>query len=167
MAADTSLIARYEGQRRERLLTFLLPLATVVLLLGLLYEVGQWMVATGERPIIVIEVMVVLALLVSSGAGTWSLWRGQVRRAQLLFVGLCCVGVPGSILLHGVLRGLDGVQFMELVLLAAVPVVVGNLGDIPWIVAATLIVNASTLALLDGLHAVLPLWQFCTPRRSS
>lgn len=159
MSETTSLITRtereiyldYERQRRVQMLRIIAPafavFCVVVLLVIAVVLLTLPLPPQLQEALVVTEVMLGGCVL-GLGAGLLALARNWLNLATAFVAGTSALGVAGSLAIWGRYSGLDPFAMLELTPFSVVIILAGILGNVWWILGATVVMNGATVALL-------------------
>ncbi len=141
----------YERERRIRMLssvtpTFMVICAVVAAFLALALLVLPESVIAHSALLVTIGML--LCCIVMLGLGFVAVRRQRLNLATALVAGTSALGTSASLAIWSAYLGMDPFAMIELTPFSVVIVLAGLLGNVRWVVAATLVMNAATIVLL-------------------
>jgi signal transduction histidine kinase len=141
----------YEHERRVRMLSSITPIfmaicAAVVVILGLALLVLPESVVAHSALLVTMGMLA--CCVVALGLGLVAARRGHLNLATALVAGTSALGTSSSLAIWSAYLGMDPFAMIELTPFSVVIVLAGLLGNIRWVVLATLVMNVATVSLL-------------------
>jgi signal transduction histidine kinase len=148
---EREIYLEYERQRRVQMLRIIAP--AFALFCGIVLLVIAAVLLMLPMPPQPQAALLMTAALLSGcvlglGAGLVALWRNWLSLATAFVAGTSALGVAGSLAIWGRYSGLDPFAMLELTPFSVVIILAGVLGNIWWILGATVVMNGATVALL-------------------
>ncbi len=148
---EREIYQEYEQQRRIQMINSITPVFVVVcavvavILLGVLLVLPE---GTGARQALLVTSAMLGCCVAGLGAGLLAARRGNLNVATAFVAGTSALGTSASVAIWSAFIGLDTFAMIELTPFSVVIVLAGLLGNVRWIVAATVVMNVATLLLL-------------------
>lgn len=153
----------YERERRLQMLRTLTPAfmaicAIVAAVLAVALVVLP--VPPTAREGLLVTTAMLAACIITLGLGLLAIRRERLNLATALVAGTSALGTTASLAIWSRYLGLDPFAMIELTPFSVVIVLAGLLGNVRWIIGATLVMNAATTVLLalapqaSGLQSV-------------
>jgi signal transduction histidine kinase len=148
---EREIYLSYERERRVRMLNAITPafmticaIVAAILALGLLV-LPESLIAHSA---LLVTIVMLACCVVGLGLGYLAVRRGWLNVATALVAGTSALGTSASLAIWSQYLGLDPFAMIELTPFSVVIVLAGLLGNVRWVVIATLVMNLATIALL-------------------